>query len=51
MSRFTKNKEKIFCKHLDKRTKVISSTFTCETTVVICLDCNKELTEPKTECR
>jgi len=38
------------CKHLSTRLKVLSVTATCETTVVICSSCKKELEKPKTDC-
>lgn len=39
------------CEHKNRVIKVISTVFTCETTVTICTDCNKHLTEPETDCR
>ena len=38
------------CKHIDQLTEVIEVTATCETTIQVCADCGKQLTEPKTEC-
>jgi hypothetical protein len=41
-----------FCPHTyGEKIKVIQSTVTCETTVIVCAFCQKELTEPKIECR
>lgn len=40
------------CPHTyGEKIKVIESTLTCEKTVVVCAFCQKELTEPKTDCR
>lgn len=36
------------CDHKNTHIKVISSVVTCETTVIVCDDCEKVLTEPKT---
>ena len=38
------------CKHELTRIKVLKVTATCETTVIICAHCKKELELPKTEC-
>ena len=38
------------CPHDKAKIKVIESTTTCETTVLVCVACEKQLTEPKTEC-
>ncbi len=38
------------CKHELKRVKVLESTATCETTVLVCMECGQELEPPKTEC-
>ena len=38
------------CKHKNTAIKVISTVATCETTVIKCVDCNKYLSEPKTDC-
>ena len=38
------------CKHITKVTEVLNSSATCETTIEVCADCNKRLTEPKTDC-
>ncbi len=38
------------CKHQNKITRVLIVTSTCETTVVECADCGKQLSEPKTDC-
>ena len=43
-----KNKD---CKHKNRITKILESSATCETTIEVCSDCKKPLTEPKTECR
>ena len=39
------------CKHQKTIIKVIETTTTCETTVEVCMYCNKKLTQPKTDCR
>jgi hypothetical protein len=36
--------------HETTEIKVINAIVTCETTVIICSECKKELSEPKTEC-
>ncbi|MBB4117887.1 hypothetical protein GGR32_000159 [Mesonia hippocampi] len=40
------------CKHPEeaKYLKVLKATANCETTVIACRFCGKQLTEPKTEC-
>ncbi len=38
------------CPHNIVYLKVIESIVTCETTVEVCQDCGKILTEPKTNC-
>jgi hypothetical protein len=38
------------CNHSITRVKVLKVTATCETTVVICAHCKKELEKPKTDC-
>jgi len=38
------------CPHDIAETRVIESVATCETTVLVCTECGKHLTEPKTEC-
>lgn len=38
------------CPHDIAETRVIESVGTCETTVLICSECGKELEKPKTEC-
>ncbi len=38
------------CQHANLQTKTIEVFGTCEKTVTTCLDCGKELEEPKTEC-
>lgn len=38
------------CDHEKTHIKVIESIVTCETTVEVCEDCGKILTEPKTDC-
>jgi hypothetical protein len=38
------------CPHDIAETRVIESVATCETTVLVCTQCGKHLTEPKTEC-
>ena len=38
------------CKHELTRVKVLKVTATCETTVIICAHCKKELEPPKIEC-
>jgi len=47
---FTPWQPEITCKHEIKKTVVVHSTTTCETTVVVCQICNKWITKPKTEC-
>lgn len=39
------------CLHPNQITEVVSCVCNCETTVQVCLDCDKVLTEPKTDCR
>lgn len=39
------------CKHPNRITRVIDTTANCETTVEVCIDCWKEVTQPKTDCR
>jgi hypothetical protein len=38
------------CPHDIAETRVIESVATCETTVLVCIECGEYLTEPKTEC-
>ena len=38
------------CPHDVAYIKVLESVCTCETTVLTCVDCGKELEKPKTEC-
>ncbi len=38
------------CPHHNRSLKVINIACGCETTVIICDDCKKELTKPKTDC-
>jgi hypothetical protein len=38
------------CNHKDKKIETIKVTATCETTVLVCTECNKYLSEPKIEC-
>jgi hypothetical protein len=38
------------CEHENTTLKVISTVATCETTVIKCIDCDKYLSELKTEC-
>lgn len=38
------------CSHENKKIKVIEVAATCETTVIVCTECEKELEKPKTEC-
>lgn len=38
------------CDHLKTFKKVITINATCETTVIVCLSCRKELTKPETDC-
>jgi hypothetical protein len=38
------------CPHDIAEIKVIESVGTCETTVLVCSECGKELEKPKTEC-
>ena len=38
------------CAHPDTYLRVLDAVVGCETTVVECMHCGKELTEPKTEC-
>ncbi|CAD0004422.1 hypothetical protein FLACHUCJ7_01853 [Flavobacterium chungangense] len=42
--------QQINCSHREKKIKVLDAVCGCETTVIVCCDCEKELTEPKTEC-
>jgi hypothetical protein len=39
------------CLHDIAELRVIAVAGTCETTVLICSDCGKELEEPNTDCR
>jgi hypothetical protein len=39
------------CKHPNQLTRVLESSGTCETTIVVCADCDEFLTESKTDCR
>lgn len=45
-----KTNKKQLCSHKNQAIKVLFVACTCETTVIICTDCNKELTKPKTDC-
>lgn len=45
-----KPNNKQLCSHKNQQIKVTESTVTCETTVIICTDCKKILTKPKTDC-
>ncbi|WP_329804383.1 hypothetical protein [Flavobacterium facile] len=38
------------CNHLNKLTRVLEASGTCETTIKVCADCDEPLSEPKTEC-
>jgi len=38
------------CPHHSQSLKVVNSICGCETTVIICDKCKKELTKPKTDC-
>lgn len=38
------------CPHDIAEIKVITSAATCETTVLVCTECGKQLEDPKTEC-
>lgn len=38
------------CKHINQSTKTIEVAATCITTVEVCDDCGKVLTQPKTDC-
>ncbi len=38
------------CPHDIACIRVIHTVCTCETTVLVCAECGKELSEPKTEC-
>ncbi|KFC59999.1 hypothetical protein [Flavobacterium gilvum] len=38
------------CPHDIAETRVLESVATCEKTVLVCIACGKELSEPKTEC-
>ncbi|MBS7234259.1 hypothetical protein KHA90_25010, partial [Flavobacterium psychroterrae] len=38
------------CSHEIAVIRVIESVGTCETTSEFCIECGKQLTEPKTEC-
>ena len=38
------------CKHLNKCIKVLETIVTCEITVIVCCDCKKEFSKPKTDC-
>ena len=39
------------CRHPNRITRVLEYCVNCETTVEVCADCDKFLTEPKTDCR
>lgn len=39
------------CPHDIAEIKVISTVGTCETSVLVCTECKKQITEPKTDCR
>lgn len=39
------------CEHKNQVTRVLKAVVTCETTAIFCKDCNKQLTEPETDCR
>lgn len=39
------------CKHPNIITEVLQTVVNCETTIDVCADCDKRLSEPKTECR
>jgi len=41
---------KELCPHDIAETRVVESVATCETTAEFCIECGKQLTEPKTEC-
>lgn len=41
---------KELCPHDIAETRVVESVATCETTASFCIECGKQLTEPKTEC-
>lgn len=38
------------CPHDIAEIRVIESVATCETTVLVCIECGEQLTQPKTEC-
>ncbi|KFC59841.1 hypothetical protein [Flavobacterium gilvum] len=38
------------CPHDIAETRVIESVATCETTVLVCIECGEQLSKPKTEC-
>jgi len=38
------------CSHSMTKIKVVTAVCGCETTVIICVECNQELSKPKTEC-
>ncbi|QSS96608.1 hypothetical protein [Psychroflexus sp. ALD_RP9] len=38
------------CKHEHTHKKSISSHTNCETTAIFCLDCGRQLSQPKTDC-
>jgi hypothetical protein len=38
------------CPHDITEIRVIAAVATCETTVLVCTECGKQLTQPKTEC-
>ncbi|MWB92960.1 hypothetical protein GON26_01170 [Flavobacterium sp. GA093] len=38
------------CPHNIAEIKVLEATCGCEKTVIVCSDCRKELSEPKTDC-
>lgn len=40
----------VVCTHDIAEIKVLESTATCETTVLVCMECGQELEPPKTEC-
>lgn len=43
--------EKDECEHKNTFTSVKNVTVTCETTITECMDCGKQLTKPKIDCR
>ncbi|MCV9934524.1 hypothetical protein OIU80_19765 [Flavobacterium sp. LS1R47] len=38
------------CNHENKRIKVLEVAATCETTVIVCTECEEELEYPETDC-